>query len=669
MFSPLLLVGIAMSSQALAQHDAAKTPFLGSLAPDVYLDDITYTIRMAYMRTATISWHDPNVAYVGSWDGYVWKTVDGGQTWDESRLIVEPFPFYGDGGQRLYFGSQRTAGPSTGISSSFGADPYTTSLSELKTNGRSAEFNAEDAANSFEVSGSNANFGVGLPGSAPRLQLLVRKFGKTPSGLNLKQMLWMRGTRPTEVRIIIVHPKRPEIVFACTAFGLYRTGDGGRNWVRTFIGTSSSGRFTVHVAIDPNDENKVLLATGEGVYISHDGGNNFLKSTSKGVGEGFINWILFSPYDSRYVFVGTDSGLLRSSDGGQNWEWIYFTTFPTARVVRTVVIDPFDKKTGYIATHDGMFMTPDILHGGLESWTRLGGLQFTGIEVSRLTACPLHKGHLWALTNMKLPRTTSSGLSDTGGSFVLESLDSGESWKVIYAGNTNGSMQWFENDPKDPDLLWLLWSRSMARMRRKSGPIETERRDIYPDDPPVTEVLAAALSYTGTSPERQLEYRRRSLYKALVPNIEASFSYDRFSGFSLLQDGLYDQRLPFRKRSENAFDLKELKVLLTWDLSDIVFNLQASLFGRIDRLNNELQSTVVVEVHRFYGELRRLRILMANDPPKDLRVRLIYKMRIEELTIYLNFITGNYLTRWRQGDRPSGTETKWWEPWATDKKD
>ena len=55
---------------------------------------------------------------------------------------------------------------------------------------------------------------------------------------------------------------------------------------------------------------------------------------------------------------------------------------------------------------------------------------------------------------------------------------------------------------------------------------------------------------------------------------------------------------------------------------------------------------------------------MVNAPPKDFRVRLMYKLRVEELTSHLDFITGGYLTRWHQGkDRPRGMDTKWWRRW------
>ena len=256
---------------------------------------------------------------------------------------------------------------------------------------------AEGGGGGSRGAAANVNFGIGVPGGAPRLQMLVRKFGKPTSGLNLKQLLLMRGTRPPEVRIIVIHPHDENMVFACTMYGLFVSRDGGLNWVRTFIGTSfvngvAFGQRMFHVAVDPSDGNKVLLATGEGVYMSKDRGNNFLKATAKGVGEGVIDWIYFNPYDSRYVFVGTDYGMLRSTDGGENWEWIYFTTFPDGRVVRCIIIDPFDKKRGYIATHDGLLPSPDMIHGGLESWSGLAGSSSPGWRRPRSRPAPSTRG-------------------------------------------------------------------------------------------------------------------------------------------------------------------------------------------------------------------------------------------------------------------------------------
>ncbi|MFH1131558.1 MAG: hypothetical protein V1754_09490 [Pseudomonadota bacterium] len=671
------------------------TTKIGSLGPGIHFEEISYTLRAAYFRTVTVSPHNPQVAYVGSWDGYVWKTTDGGKTWDESRLILEQQPFYGDAGQFLYFGVHREDAPDwNNLHLSMDEEwerPVAGSLSLAGTRPSAVDGHRsvyprakmvlskagdEDlSAGGIGRAGAegNVNFGVGLPGRAPRLQLVVRKFGKTTSGLNIKQTLLLRGTRPREVRIIVVHPKNPNIVFACTMFGLFKTYDGGLNWVRTFQGINPAGRQVYHVAIDPQDDNKVLLASGNGLYVSNDSGENFIKTTSQGVGDGIIDWIYFNPYDSRYVFIGTGSGVLRSQDGGNSWEWIYFTTFPPARIVRSIVIDPFDHKTGYIGTHDGIFVTPNILKGDLESWERLGGPQFTGLMVIKIEVCPKHKGHLWAMSDLYIPSATKAGTSGAGSSLLWESLDAGVSWRVIFSGNTQGEIAWFDKDGEDPDLLWVAWSQSLVRMKKheEKGQISKEKEKeilrAFEQDrfPRISEVLMAAMRYTGTDPGMLLKYRARSQIKALIPRLDASYAYSNYQNYPLRHDGLYPSFPFFRKEMMNG-PLDEFRVMLTWDLSNLVFKLDTTLFGRVDRLNHEIRERTKFAVHCFYSELKRLRFMMMTRPPEEFRVRLMYKLRIKELESYLNFITGNYLERYKKGDKPSGWDTERFEKWTGD---
>jgi len=640
------------------------TTSAGSLGPDVYLEDVTYTVRVAWPRTITVSKRDPEVAYIGTYNGQVLKTTDGGKTWDESRLIIEPPDFYADFGQKLYFGVHRSdKGPNRMLDEVMEERSGRTSQAGRYGGGDSGGGGDGGEGEDARGAAANVNFGIGVPGGAPRLQLLVRKFGKPTSGLNIKQTLLLRGSRPTEVRIIVIHPNNPKIVFACTMFGLYMTYDGGLNWVRTFMGTTPKGRMAFHVAVDPENDKRIFLATGEGLYISEDGGNNYLKTTKKGVGEGVIDWIYFNPYDSRYVFIGTDYGMLRSSDGGTNWQWSYFTTFPDGRVVRSIVIDPFDKKTGYIATHDGTYYTDDMLEGGLEGWKRLGGLTFTGMETSKIEVCPQHKGHMWVLTNMKLFKVTSPGKHDTGGAFVYESLDGGKTWKIIFSGNTDGSMQWFEMDPSDPDLLWLIWSRSLSRMRRRTGEVKKMGKFVIPDDPPIGEVIWAAFRHTGTEPGVALRYRKLSQIKALVPQFNLMFFHHRWSDYQVMRDAAFPM-LPYKTDTTWGKDCSDFRVFLNWDLAPLIFNLQTTLFGRLERINYNVGHNLKHAIHRWYGELRRLRVLMANHPPDDLRIRVVYKLRIEELQSYIEFITGGYLARWKRGDKPRGINAKWWVPWV-----
>jgi len=644
---------------APASGPTSRPTSTGSMAPGVTLEDVSYTVRTVYFKSLGISHKDPDTAFLGSFDGYVWRTTDGGKTWDESRLIPEIKPFFGDGWETLYFGVHRSDGR---LESNLDGSPPVRPRSGGSGGVSSAIQVGGGAGAERRGAAQNVNFGIGVPGGAPRLQLLVRKLGKPTSGLNIKQTLLLRGSRPTSVRRIVFHPRDTRVVFACTSFGLFRTTDGGDNWVRTFVGTSPPGRETFHIAVDPANERRVLLATGEGLYVSNDGGDNFMKSPDKGVGEGVINWVYYNPFDPRYVFAGTNDGLLRSSDRGSSWEYIYYTTFPAARVVRGVVIDPFDRKTGYIATHDGIFSTPDLLTGDLESWRRMGGLSFTGVEVARLEICPRHPGHMWALTSMMLANLTDPGLWPTGGAFVYETIDGGKTWKPIFSGTTAGTMQWFEQDPRDPDLLWFVWSRALLRMTRRPPSATRRTAAKMPDDPPIGDVIVAALRYTGVDPAYQLRYRRRALLKALLPQVDVAYHHYVWHDHGRLGDLLYPT-LPYRRFWGGDDIHREMRVMLTWNLGELLFNLEGVLFGRIERINWEMRDRVNYSMHRFYGELRRLRVLLANSPPGDLRMRLMYKLRIEELSAYVDFMTGGYLTRWRRGDRPQGTDTPWFERW------
>ena len=649
----------------------------GSLTPDVVYEDLAYTLRDRSFRSVSISPHQPGVAYVTSYDGYVWRTVDGGKTWEESRLIVDARPFFGDSGQRMYFGSHRRSAPAW--------DPLhadTGSPGELL---RGSAIGSRYGLMSMRLepirgggvgrsaAAANVNFGAGLPGGAPRLQLLVRKLGKPTSGINLKQVLVQRGSRPTEVRFVVVHPRQPKVLFACTLFGLYKSYNGGLSWVRIFLGDTPGSRRALHLAVDPSDPRRVFLATGDGVYESSDGGESFQRSTRQGVGGGRVNWLYFNPHDPRYLFAGTDVGLLCSADSGRTWNWIYFTTYPPARVVRSVVIDPADKRSGYIATHDGLFATSDLLTGGLEGWRRLGGLAFTGNELTRIVVCRRHKGHLWTLTNTGIPSVTNADNMDTGGAFVWETVDGGETWKVIYSGFTGGSITWFDADPHDPDLLWITWSNAVHRMVRRpvgqtAAELSAERKRRVQDLldgktlPTVSEVMLAARRYTGTDVGPLLAYRARARLKPFVPRLDAAYSVGRLRDYPVLASALYPV-LPFFRRETLSGTYSELRLMLTWDLSDVVFNLHGSLFGRAERIRDEIGSQVLVTVTRLYGELRRLHLRMAAAPPEELRVRLLWRLRIEELESYLDFATGGYLARFRRGDQPSGLDTKFFTRW------
>ncbi|MBK6847899.1 MAG: hypothetical protein IPG96_10295 [Proteobacteria bacterium] len=707
----------------------------GSFTPDVYREDLGHTLRVTELLAVTVDHSAPDVAYVSSQGGYVFKTTDGGKTWDESRLIVERRPTYGDAGQVIFYGAQRFDGWGSGATRVLGPRlsmvvpsvtrgqleigggslpdiVYGNSTVRPTMLGRPRDFAFRRASGTsatneplsttsgqhramksrWNVLGyapiapgsgdrvseeANRNFGVGLPGRAPRLQAVVRRFGKPTAGLNIKQTLLLRGNIIPHGRLFVIHPSDPKWVYLCTLFGLFMTEDGGQNWVRTWPGFGNMSRMVFSAAVDPLNPDRVLIATGDGLFFSEDRGHSWSKSTQQGLGSGVVWWIYFNPWDPRYIFAGTDYGMLRSPDSGRTWEWIYFTTFPTARVVRYVTIDPHDRQRGYIATHDGLFTTANLMTAQLEDWQQLGGPKFLGQEMLKVSANPWRKGHLWALSNLTLPSLLSAGTVDSGGAYIWESIDGGQQWKVIYSGESFGRLAWFDNDPRDPALLWVVWSRALWRMRRNLGDRPRDEHELPParrvalakllhgdSSPVITDMLWAAYRYTGFEVRRQLDYRARARFKGLLPRVELSWTHLQARDYGRTQDGiLTGAGFPYRFDNQPAFRFNELRLMLSWDLSSLVFNLESSLFGRIERLNSEGRDWLRRSIHRLYSEYRRTQALLLTTPPDDMRLRLTYRLWLEELHAYLDFITGGYLTRYARGDRPRGYDAKWFVRW------
>jgi len=146
---------------------------------------------------------------------------------------------------------------------------------------------------------------------------------------------------------IIVHPKNPNIVFACALGhatgpqeerGVYRTTDGGTSWQRVLFVNPDTG--CSGLAIDANDPNVLLAGTwqvvmhtwamfsggpGSGLYLSRDGGSTWKKLEHPGLPKPPVGKIdvAIAPSDSKrmYALIQTaDQGSLwRSDDAGVSW--------------------------------------------------------------------------------------------------------------------------------------------------------------------------------------------------------------------------------------------------------------------------------------------------------------------------------------------------------------
>jgi photosystem II stability/assembly factor-like uncharacterized protein len=119
------------------------------------------------------------------------------------------------------------------------------------------------------------------------------------------------------VNAIEINRTNPDVVYAGTTKGLFRTENKGEAWER--IGQSLSDPFISSLLIHPTEPSMLYIGGPAGVWESGDSGKTW-KAVNQGIATLNIRALAMNPKNPQLLYAGTNgSGLYRSTDAGATW--------------------------------------------------------------------------------------------------------------------------------------------------------------------------------------------------------------------------------------------------------------------------------------------------------------------------------------------------------------
>ena len=171
-----------------------------------------------------------------------------------------------------------------------------------------------------------------------------------------------------EVRAIAVHPQQPEVVYAGTQAGPYRSVDGGDHWER--LDFPGPERVVWSFAFDPTDPRTMYCGTAPGaIFRSVDGGNQW-KRLPTDLGGDVVRMdfptrtiaIAIDPSNPHALYAGLEvGGVIRSLDAGDTWQAMNDGLAPSeARLdLHGVQVSAAQPDTVFISVRAGLFRSRD----------------------------------------------------------------------------------------------------------------------------------------------------------------------------------------------------------------------------------------------------------------------------------------------------------------------
>jgi photosystem II stability/assembly factor-like uncharacterized protein len=252
------------------------------------------------VRSLAVDPSAPNVVYLGTADGVLYRSDDSGETW---RRLEPGFPLRG------------------------------MSLDEMRVDAQGRLFVAY-----WEVAGSGGGVARSHDG------------GRTVELLP--------GIAGESVRALALAPSSPDVVVAGTLTGVFRSDDGGASWRRLSPEGHQELRHVESVAVDPTDPDVVYAGTWHLPWKTEDGGRTWRLVPAGMIADSDVFTLTLDRLAPRTIYATACTGIYRSLDAGSRW--VKLRGIPaSSRRTRSFVQDPARPDTLYAGTTEGLWASDD----------------------------------------------------------------------------------------------------------------------------------------------------------------------------------------------------------------------------------------------------------------------------------------------------------------------
>ncbi|HEX4950735.1 MAG TPA: hypothetical protein VFZ34_28995 [Blastocatellia bacterium] len=421
------------------------------------------------INSIAISPTDPRIVLVGGSTGGVWRSEDGGETFqpvadNQIDLAVGYIAFAPSNPNIVYAGMGDAHGgySGSGVLRSTDAGKTWTRVNNNTLPSPGRIFRLEvDPNDPNRVYVAQFAFQSGN-------DLIASGFAySTDGGVNWTQTLfgWPRD--------VVIHPSNPRTIYvgmnrvdrpANQTAGLYRSTDGGDTWTQIYTSPYATTQ-DIRVAVTPADPNRVYIYLGgvpQGsnareirLATSTNGGSTWDSRRLNEVVDagqfGYNTFFYADPANAITLYVGTRD-VYKSTDGGVNWANINNSFTVTGSYnprisnahpdQHALAFLPGNSNVIFIGNDGGLYKSEDAGRTFKSKNQTLSLSQFVGIAI-----------------DPRNPKATLAGAQDNG---TQLRLPNGE-WEEIISGD--GGLCAFS--PTDPDFLFTTYVQgTLFRFRR-----------------------------------------------------------------------------------------------------------------------------------------------------------------------------------------------------------